>query len=439
MSTDRATERVNILNLKSKWRIFFGITSLRVSLDFIYYEYISTIFRYEGFASEFNVYRYMLSWIILLIFIPIFICLYNNVSFSSVILIFIGCLSIVPYTTMIAYYPFSLSYIVQNTLYWLILFWLYGKIPTLKVGKIKNDKFVNLIIAIIITIFLLTIIYISWRYTGFRVTFDIFNVYDLRSEARSFNLPNIITYIYSASKAVNPVLIVYFLYRKKNKIALIIFLAQILSFSINGAKTVLFSTFLALLLFWFYSNRYLYRIPWILTFFCILSSMEVIFNKTFMLVNFIIRRIFFLPNLLSFCYFDFFSVNRPDYFKQSFLRHFGIQSDYINIPNLIGEMYFNRPSMAANNGFISDAYANLGWLGLIIMPIIIVLALRLLDICSKGLNIKIFIISAITLSFIFISSFFFTMLFTHGFIAVCLILYLLPREDGLARLNNVGG
>ena len=98
---------------------------------------------------------------------------------------------------------------------------------------------------------------------------------------------------------------------------------------------------------------------------------------------------------------------------------------------MIGEVYYNNPNTAANNGFISDAYLNLGWIGIIIMPFIIIWSLKFLDACSDGLDIKIFILSAITMSFIFISSSFFIILLTHGFIAVCIVLYLLPRDKNL--------
>ena len=62
------------------------------------------------------------------------------------------------------------------------------------------------------------------------------------------------------------------------------------------------------------------------------------------------------------------------------------------------------------------------------MPIIFIFALKLLDSCAKGLEVKIFVIVAINMSFIFVSSFFFVTLFTHGIIAVALILYFLPRK-----------
>lgn len=432
MQINNKTKNIH-LNMGLRFKVFLGIIFFRLTLDLIYSKYISTIFMYEGYINDFNIQKYILSWGILIIFAPMIISLLKKVTFSSVILILLCYLSFVPFTTMVAFYPLSIKYIFANTSYWLLIFVFYKIIPQINIKRVKNDKIVNLFISSVIFIFSFTIVYISWRYTGFRLTLDIFNVYDLRSEASGFNLPTIISYIYSATKALNPVLIVYFLYRKKKNIAIIIFIIQVLSFSINGSKTVLLSTFLAVILYYFYSEKYLYKIPWILGILTIISGAEVVLKNTYILIAFLVRRVFFVPNLLNVYYFDFFSSNTPDYFRLSFLRHFGFQSEYRNIVYMIGDIYFNRPNMAANNGLFSDAYANLGAVGILVMPIILILSLRILDACSRGLNIKIFIVSAITMSFIFISSFFFTMLMTHGFIAVCVILYLLPRESEIQK------
>lgn len=417
------------INIKFCIKLVLGIFLFRIALDFVYSEHVSTIFRYTGFISEFDFSRYVLSWFILILFIPLIISLHKKIYFSSMIVILLFYLTLIPYTTMIAFYPFSMGYIVNNTFYWAMLFLFYKLVPEIRFNRLNSDKLVGLMIFGIIGIFSATILYISWRYTGFRVTLNIFDVYDLRSEVRTFRLPTIVSYIYAASKAVNPILLVYFMSIKKYKMSLAIFLIQILSFSINGSKTVLFSIFLAAFLYWYYSDKYISKIPWLLFLITTLSSFEILLKDTFFLVAFVIRRVFFVPNLLGYNYYDFFSVNTPDYFRQSFLRNFGFQSPYIAIDNMIGSIYYNKPDMAANNGLISDAYTNLGWIGLIVMPMLLILILKVLDACAEGLDKRIFVITAVTMTFILISSFLSTALLTHGLLAVCLILYLLPRKE----------
>ncbi|MEH7469748.1 hypothetical protein V7195_24820, partial [Priestia megaterium] len=316
---------------------------------------------------------------------------------------------------------------------WFLMFFFYKFFPLVTVKRISNDKLTSLVLNVIISIFFLTVIYISWRYTGFRVTFNLFNVYDLRSEALAFQLPAVIDYIYSASRAINPVLLIYFLVMKKYHSAAFVFVIQIFSFSINGSKTVMFTTIIAILIYIFYKSKYKKAFVWFLAILCSISILENVVYKGIFILAFLIRRVLFLPNLLNSYYFDFFEANPPDYLSQSFLRHFGLESNYISIDNMIGMIYFNQPDMGANNGLISDAMANFGELGVLLYPLLIVITLRFMDLSTKGLDQRVFVISAVTISFIFISSFYFTILFTHGLFALVIVLFLLPRKQKVSK------
>lgn len=144
----------------------------------------------------------------------------------------------------------------------------------------------------------------------------------------------------------------------------------------------------------------------------------------------------FLPNLLNEYYFDFFSGNVPDYFRQSFLRNFGFESEYEKIPNMIGYSYFNRPDMVANNGLISDAITNMGIIGIVISPLFIVTFLWLYDNATHNLDRKIYIMSSIYIAYTLIGSFMLPALLTHGFIAMVIILFLLPRDKTAVSMKE---
>ncbi|MFI8577867.1 hypothetical protein ACIGEL_19430 [Rossellomorea aquimaris] len=411
--------------------IFFiatGIWFYRILLDYLYVQTVVPLFGYSGFHANNQINKYFLSWVILFIFTPIIIKMFKKSTLSSLIIILLSFLSFIPFTCMIAFHSYTTEFIISNIVYWLALFIFYNTIPTIKLVRVTNDKFIKLILSLIVLIFFAVILFISWRYTGFRLSINLMNVYDIRSEATMYQLPSFLSYIYSASKAINPVLIVYFMSRKKYSIASFIFFIQLLSFSINGSKTVFFTTVLAVLLYWIYNDNLKNKLPWFFFLISLLGLLEFYIVKSYLIIGFIIRRVFFVPNLLNYYYYDFFSIHTPDYLKQSFLRHIGFESPYIPIDNLIATIYFGKPDMGANNGLFSDAYANFGIFGLLIMPLLVVLSFKFFDACSEGLDTKIFIVSGITLAFIFISSFFFTVLFTHGFLALCLILYLLPRD-----------
>lgn len=409
-------------------KLVLGILFFRLLLDFIYSEFVSTVYGYAGFENGVNNGAYIFSIIILMAFLPLIIQMHHMVTLSRIILLFFAYCTFIPFTTMIAFYPFAISYIIENIIYWLLLFGTFILMPHIKVARIKNDSLVNIILCMIILMFFGVVVLISWRYTGFRISLDILNVYALRSEASAFDMPTILTYIYSASKIANIVLTVFFLSRSKYAPAAFVFLIQILSFSIDGSKTVLLGTVLAVLLYWLYDHKYIARLPWLFSLLGIAGLMEWYLNKTYLVLSLTIRRVMFVPNLLNYNYYDFFSSNSPDYFQQSFLRYFGFDSAYSGIGHLIAVVYYNSPEASANNGLLSDAYANMGFVGIFIMPFVLVLMLKILDACAEGLDIRVVVVSGIMIAFTFVSSFFFTIMLTHGLMALCVILYLLPRQ-----------
>jgi len=114
------------------------------------------------------------------------------------------------------------------------------------------------------------------------------------------------------------------------------------------------------------------------------------------------------------------------------LGRLGFHSPYTEkITNLVGARFYINSY--ANNGLFSDAYANLGVLGVIILPIMIAMVFKLLDRCSDGLPSKLCIGIILVSAYTFLSSSFFVVLLTHGFLLGCIIIYLIPNRT---ILNN---
>lgn len=416
----------------------FLIIIYRIFLDILYIKVIVPNFGYMGFISYYNQTHYLISWAILIVFIPIIIRGINDkVHPSSFIITLLSFMSFIPFTSMIAFYYFTYSYIIANTLFWFFLFnshRLFLRVQFFKIKKL-NKGLNNPLIWGISLISLLVVLIISWRYTGFRLNFNLFTVYDLRSEASTYNYPTIISYLYSASNAINPVILVYSLIRKNYLLAIFITFIQLLSFGINGSKSIFFVTLLSIFVYFYFKDKFISKISWLFSGVALIGIIEFFIINSRLITDYIIRRVMYVPNLLNYYHYDFFTTYQPDYFKQSFLRHFGVQSQYERIPNLIGFEYFNAPSMAANSGLISDAITNLGIFGIIVMPIILAVLFRTFDHLTEGLDKRIYIVSCIYISYVIISSFLLPALLTHGFIAMFLILYLLPRSK--KKENNL--
>ncbi|MCL6274276.1 hypothetical protein M3P19_09660 [Muricauda sp. 2012CJ35-5] len=146
------------------------------------------------------------------------------------------------------------------------------------------------------------------------------------------------------------------------------------------------------------------------------------------------RRVHFIPTLLDICYVDFF-INKPIYWSESILKSFVEYPYDVRHTNLIGEIYFNRPDMSANNGLVSDGVMNFGTLGVAINIVIIsiyFMILNNLNIPSKYFGIMVLVI------FSFISSSLFTVLLTHGGIALLIVsIFLLKKKKQEGDEYNV--
>lgn len=416
--------------------MFIFLILYRVIIDVIYSQYISVFFGYTGFKYNFNFGLLILSYLLLLLCFPIIKRCTIKGGFSDVIVLFLIYLSYIPFTTMVAFYGYTSSFIIAGVIYWIVLFLTWRIMPEIKgYFKLKIEKN-NFMLLIIEFIFILVILYVSWRYTGFRFTISLSDVYTYRAESKLVSMPTVIKYIFYASKVTLPVLMVYALSRKKYVNAGFMIIIQILSFSINGSKTVLFSTLLTIIFYFIYNPIYLKRIPHLMAGFSLLSYIETsVFGSMFVLTYFL-RRVLFLPNMLNAYYFDYFTRNEPDFYRQSFLRLFGFESPYSDIDHMIGMVYFNKPEMGANNGLVSDAITNLGIPGIVIMPIILMMVLRFLDKCAYGIDKKLYIVTSVIFAFIIISSFMPTVLLTHGLLFLGIVLLIIPRKEAKEQIEG---
>lgn len=417
--------------------IIIGIILFRVSLDFVFVRCMVTIFGYTGMVLSTSTYKVVLSWIVLIFGLPIYLHSIDEESFSGLILFFLLLLSFVPFTTMIAYFDFSNEYVLANSIYWILLGLLIIYIPPKNIRIKIGSQTIQIWIWAITILFGISILYISGKYMGFRFVLNLSSVYQMRDEARELPLPTLLTYIFDASKAVNLVLIVYAMQKKRIALLISLIVIQILSFSINGSKTVLFSTVVTLVLYYVYKKKYLQLLPWMLSGLCILAYLEMELFKSININAYIIHRVFFFPNQLGYNYYDYFTTFQPDYFRQSFLRWFGFNSPYGELSHLIGEVYYSMPDMGANNGLISDAITNCGRIGVIIMPAILAFVLKAFDGVLYGVDRKVYIVPAVSFAFILLSSFLTTVLLTHGMAAVFLVFLLLSSENTINNDNNL--
>jgi len=135
-----------------------------------------------------------------------------------------------------------------------------------------------------------------------------------------------------------------------------------------------------------------------------------------LLPSFLIRRVFFVPALLKYNYYDFFGANGYVYWSNSIFSSF-IDYPY-NLPpvNMIGSKYYGTPEMGANTGFMATSFMHLGVPGMILVGLVVAFLLKLIDAFANGDKPTWFYLSFLSVPFfgLFGNAALLTSLLTHG-------------------------
>lgn len=424
----------NIRNIYYKiasYQAYLGIIIFRLTLDIVYIVIVNPIYGYSGFTLDFFAYKYIISWIVTLVMLPFIVNLYNNSSISSTIILLINLIYFIPGCTLYSLNGPPDSFFLFYVLYWvLLMIWQYQipfvhfKLPSERVSRPMFYSFIFLIA--------IGAIAITGIYNDFQLNFRLDNIYELRTIRKNIDLPTIVRYFLPTANVVIPFAIVLFLSKRKYILSCCMIMIQFLLFSFGGEKYALFMIPVAIVGYYLYREKRIGWFSWGFVALNVLALFEFILRKSNWIVAYFQNRAMLMTNLLSYQYYDYFSTHTPDYLFQSLLRRFGFISQYdIQIPYLIGMEYYNDITISANNGMIGDAFSNCAWMGLVLFPLIVVLALRLMDSCSHGINRRLLITICLGYAISYTNVSFFTVLLTNGFLFMCFILFFMPREGEL--------
>ncbi|NLV16847.1 MAG: hypothetical protein GXY50_06555 [Syntrophomonadaceae bacterium] len=418
------------------FQAYLGIILLRLTFDIVYLFIINPVYGYSGFLLDFVAYKYVLSWLVTLGMTPFIVNLYNNSSVSSTIILLINLIYFIPGCTLYSMAGLPDSYFLFYGLYWIILMiWQY-KIPYIHF-RLPPEKLSRLVFYAIIVLIGLGAIAISGMYNGFQMNFRLDNVYELRMQQRSLGLLSLVGYFQPLASIFLPLVLVYFLAKKRYLLSLVALIIQMLLFSFGGMKFTLLLVPVALCGFYLYREKRMDWFSWGMVAFNFMALFEYLLRKSYWITAYFQNRSIMLTNLISYQYYDFFSTHTPDYLFQGILRRLGFLSQYdIQIPYIIGFNYYGNIANRANNGLVGDAFSNFAWLGLIVFPLFIILALRLMDACAHGLDRRLLITVFAGYAFLFTNGSFFTIMLTNGFIFMCAALFFMPRTG---RIMNTAG
>lgn len=409
--------------------VLIGLIILyRALLDYTYAAITSPVWGYFGFDNNATAFSGFVSWIVLaaltLLVLPYF---KSNEPFYPDLLILFFVMRVIPFTTIIRFLnaPPSLSF--WFFVYFALIFVLIRYINSIKipldVNSVSGSNDGVLFFGVLF--FAAIILFISGYYAHFRLHISFADVYDLRHEAKDFEIPTLVRYAWSPATNVLPLLFAYFLEKKNKFICFFILFIILLNFSINGMKSTFFKLLIcvAFVFIRFKDIKKLYLPGFVIL--MLLTIWESSLWDFHFIHDIVIRRVCFIPALLDTCYYDYITQNGPMYYARG-----GTAIQYV-----ISDVYFGAPEMQSNNGLFSDAFMNLGIIGCIVYPFIYAVMFRICGSAFRGAEKGLVLFAAIIMSYTLQGSELTTGLLTHGLFLFCVFLYIISIKS--YKKNNI--
>lgn len=404
-------------------------------LLFCMYYFLLAVYWEESNFVQLNglsLWSQLFSWSIFLISLPLAAKILKNENIDGNIFFALYLVYFIPALVFWEFNPEPWDYIFAQILYFTAMGLAILNIPEIKLRTRPAhgcEKFYLLTLLAVAT----TIIF-YFIATGSSLLFSLKNVYDVRALRVMNQQPLLLNYIFSNCRIMLPLLFGIAVYRKAYLHAVIVLFLVLMAFSVDGLKSIAFITILtgAGVGFTWRNRHILDGVLGISA--CGLIEFGVF--GSYQIVDYL-RRILAVPAQLNRFFYDFFS--QPDHpydlFRQSIAGKLGFESPYdMNIYQIIGGEYYGKWEMYANNGLVGDAFYNLGWPGIIIMPIFVVLLVKIIGACSVGLPKQILLGVTVATTYWLITSSFFTLFLTHGVAMMIMFLYFLPslKKDEMA-------
>lgn len=400
---------------------------IRGLLDYLFINYVTENWAYYGFILDINISKVILSYVFLILFI-LLLNFYRENVISHFLVIILFFTVYVPIGVIYSLMNKSPVFFIIATISFLILcvITIFFNVKTKENYEqeifLKKPVYYCVNIISCITVLLMTIQNIR--------NMDILQVLNLRDV---YSIRENVTYHWGMNyffswqtKVITPLMIIL-THKNKMKYMHYIFIAsQVWLFLLTGQKMVLFTLVIALLLmkFSYKLTKPNYIFIRGMAILLIISFLEVVFLKNSYIIDFFIRRIMYLPALLNFYYYEFFSQHNFQFWKYSFIGRFlDLNTDFELEPSfVIGNYFFGNDKTNAVTGYLGSEYMNGGIFGVLVATIVLIIIFKILDKYSIKFGKEVVLVTLVAPLYTLWNSALLTSLLTGGII-IALILF----------------
>ncbi len=425
------------------------ILFLRIVLDFVYVNYVHEYFEYSypaGFFSFAGIdsIRLLESYLVTLVLgVLLSVSMYRRWRPSGIALVLYFVVVMLPLFSLYGLGNAPTEFIYAAAGSFAVLILVTGLFPKVKV---RRSGYGILIIGALAVLGMSAYVYGVLLLSGglSRLSFDLLSVYEVRAEYVQTKAPFIGYFVPWQANVVNMVFLSYALYKRNHWLIGLPIAAQALLFGMTGHKSFMLSPLLVVGVYvvWKWRNALSYIIGGaaILVLACYFLF---VVSGDHLAPSIIIRRLFFVPAGNHLIYYDFFSRTENPFvtLSDSILSWFVKYPYDMPVTRVISWAYWGR-DFGPNVGYLGDAFANFGFMGMFLFSMILGAFLSIVDSISSHLpeNLAAAIIAVPAMALV--NSALFTSLLTHGLILAVVLIWLLrsivERQSRLDKTRSFG-
>lgn len=407
------------------WLFWICALGFRLSLELGYFVFVSPRYEYLGFTLALDTVVYVESWLLFLLLMTLMPWRLRRPSdFLISLLVFSFIVPIIIF--------YGLSAANREHLYIMLLGSLLVQLfrlrKPLSLRSVRGGRSYFLLLCVLCIALVTAWMLASGGLSRFNLDFR--EVYEYRESAAQSLNRGFMSYLNQwAVKVLGPGLLAWALWKRAYPLAAIMLVLHVVWFGITAHKSVLFSPCIVLFVWWYFRSRDgLFIIPLGMALLSLVVLLNFFATGDALWSSMFIRRVFFVPALNAFAYYEFFNLNSHVYWSNSVMSSFLEYSYSMSPADLIGA--YRGTDSHVNNSFLATGYMHAGIAGVVFYGIAVGCLLWLVD-SLRGPNTPVWLaiaFVAIPLRSLFVSADLFTTLLTHGFIVSLLILYLFRRS-----------
>jgi hypothetical protein len=303
------------------------------------------------------------------------------------------------------------------------------RVPILPLPRLALKNYEFGVILVLLSMMFYALLVSSFGFNFRFVSFE--NIYTVRAEYQSTldRAPGLVAYAISwQAWVINPFVMAMGLRWRRPSWVAVGVVAQFAIYSITGFRSMFFSAVLLLYLLWSMRSTTAFGTRLVSTWTVVFAGAGALQYLGYALTPaaLVNVRMTALPGLLTGYYYEFFSIHPHARLGHSIFKSFVDYPYAVEPPYLIASTYFHSRTMESNANLWADAYANFGYLGIVLCSLLLAIVLWLYDSLAFRCDKRLAALAIGLPAFALANTGLLTALLTNGIGLAMLLVYLLP-------------